>query len=70
MFRKRVETGEVKVIEETESTIGFGLRAAMQGVGFMPARTLIGTDLLQVRPDIQLISCPYTNERYPAMPPW
>ncbi len=70
MFRKSMESGELTVIEETESTIGFGLRAALQGVGFMPARTLIGTDLLQVRPDIKLIPCPYTNEQYPAIPPW
>jgi glutaconate CoA-transferase, subunit A len=70
MFRKKVEAKELEVIEETESTIGMGLRAALQGVGFMPARALIGTDLLQVRSDITTITCPYTNEEYPAIPPW
>lgn len=70
MFRKKAEAGELNVVEETESTIGFGLRAALQGVGFMPARSLLGTDLLKVRPDIQLVSCPYTGEVYPAIPPW
>lgn len=70
MFRKKVETGQLKVIEETESTIGLGIRAALQGVGFMPGRALIGTDIFKVRPDIKLIQCPYTGEKYPAIPAW
>lgn len=65
-----MESGELSVIEETESTIGMGIRAALQGVGFMTARALIGTDLLKVRRDIATITCPYTNEEYPAIPPW
>lgn len=70
MFRKKAEAGELNIIEETESTIGFGLRAALQGVAFMPARSLIGTDVLNVRPDIRTITCPYTGEEYPAIPAW
>lgn len=68
MFKARAEAGEVEVLEETESTLAYGLRAALQGVGFMPARALAGTDVLRVRPDIRLITCPYTGEAYPAMP--
>lgn len=67
-FREMVESGRVSVIEETESTMGFGLRAALQNVGFMPARTLIGTDIMDVRPDIKQVTCPYTGEEYPAIP--
>lgn len=70
MFRKKVEAGQVKVIEETESSIGSGIRAALQGVGFMPARALLGSDILKVRPDIKIVKCPYTGEEYPAMPAW
>lgn len=67
-FREMVESGRVSVIEETESTLGLGLRAALQDVGFMPARTLLGTDLMDVRPDIKRVTCPYTGEEYPAVP--
>lgn len=67
-FREMVESGRVSVIEETESTMGLGLRAALQNVGFMPARTLLGTDLMDVRPDIKRVTCPYTGEEYPAIP--
>jgi glutaconate CoA-transferase, subunit A len=70
MFRKMTETNELEVIEETESTIGMGLRAGLQGVGFMPARAIIGTDLLKVRQDLVTIRCPYTGEEYPAVPVW
>jgi glutaconate CoA-transferase, subunit A len=70
MFRKKAESGDLQVIEETETTIGFGLRAAMQRISFLPGRSLIGTDLLKVRPDIQVIKCPYTDAEYPALPAW
>lgn len=68
MYRSRAEGAEISWVEETASTLAFGLRAALQGTGFMPARSLMGTDLLRLRPDIQLIACPYTGEVYPAMP--
>lgn len=67
-FRKMVESGRVCVTEETESTMGLGFRAALQDVGFMPARTLIGTDFIDVRTDIKRVTCPYTGEEYPAIP--
>lgn len=67
-YRKGVERGGLKVIEETETTLGFGLRAALQGVDFMPSKTLLGTDILKVRPDIRVISSPFSEARYPAVP--
>jgi glutaconate CoA-transferase subunit A len=70
MFRKKAESSLLQVIEETESTIGIGLRAGLQGVGFMPARAILGTDLLKVRQDLVTITCPYTGEEYPAVPVW
>ena len=35
-----------RVIEETEATVAYGLRAARAGVDFLPARTFSGTDML------------------------
>ncbi len=67
-FRWAVETGTLEVVEETETTMGLGLRAALQGVGYMPGRTLIGTDIMNIRPDIAIVTCPYTGNRYPAIP--
>jgi glutaconate CoA-transferase subunit A len=68
MFKRRVEAGEVKVLEETESSIAFGLRTGLANVGFMPARSLFGTDFFKVREDIKVVECPYTGEKYTAFP--
>jgi glutaconate CoA-transferase subunit A len=34
----------------------------------MPARTFSGTDMLSVRPDLALVSSPYSADRYVAIP--
>ena len=36
MFTYYASRGEIQVIEETEASLAFGLRAQMAGVGFMP----------------------------------
>ena len=68
MFTKLATAGEVKVIEETEASIAFGLRATLAGVGFMPGQGWVETDLLKVRPDVQLVDDPYSDRRYAAFP--
>lgn len=68
MFRQKVENGEIKTIEETETTIAVGLRANLAGLAFLPARCLLGTDLLKIRSDIRMVTCPYTGELLPALP--
>lgn len=67
-FTKFAAAGKLNIIEESESTITFGLRATLANVSFSPARALIGTDLLKVRRDIKMVRCPYTGEKYPAIP--
>jgi glutaconate CoA-transferase subunit A len=56
------------VIEESENSLAFGLRAAMAGVNFMPGPGWIGTDLLRVRPDVKVIDDPYTGQPVVAFP--
>lgn len=68
MYRTAVEQGRVKVIEETEVTVAYGLRAARAGLDFMPARTFSGTDMLSVRPDLALVPSPYSDDIYVAIP--
>jgi glutaconate CoA-transferase subunit A len=38
MFTARATSGELQLIEETEASIAFGLRATLAGVGFMPGQ--------------------------------
>ncbi len=68
MFTARATSGELDLIEETEASIAFGLRATLAGVGFMPGQGWIGTDLLKVRPDVKVIDDPYTGQPVVAFP--
>jgi glutaconate CoA-transferase subunit A len=68
MFTQRATAGEVEVIEETEASLCFGLRATLAGVGFMPSQAWLGTDLPQVRPDVKTVQDPYSGQEYTAFP--
>lgn len=57
-----------RIIEETEGSIIQGLRASVSGLGFLPFHGTVGTDILPQRPDVKLVTCPYTGAEYPAWP--
>ena len=67
-FTQAVGEGRLQVVEETEASLAFGLRAALAGVGFMPSSAWQGTDLLRLRPDVPSIQDPYTGETLTAFP--
>ncbi len=68
MFTYHANNGLVDVVEETEASLAFGLRAQMAGVGFMPGRGWLGTDLPRLRPDVQTVIDPYSGEELMAFP--
>jgi len=68
MFTYMANRGEIEVVEETEASLAFGLRAAMAGVGFMPGRGWLGTDLPALRPDVRTVTDPYSGEELMAFP--
>lgn len=68
MFTYYANRGLIDVCEETEASIAFGLRAQMAGIGFMPGRGWIGTDLPKLRPDVKTIFDPYSGEELMAFP--
>lgn len=71
MFTQLATEGRLQVIEETEASLAMGIRAALSNVGFMPSRAWIGTDLPKLRPDVQMITDPYSGEylmAFPAIP--
>lgn len=68
MFTYRANRGEIDILEETEASLAFGLRAKMAGVGFMPGRGWLGTDLPRLRPDVKTIIDPYSGEELVAFP--
>ena len=68
MFTAAAQTGAIRVIEETEASLAFGIRARMAGVGFMPSTAWRGTDLPRLRPDVKTVVDPYSGEELMAFP--
>ena len=68
MFTAAVQSGRVTVMEESEASIACGLRATMAGVGFMPSRAWLGTEMFRARPDVRTITDPYTGRELTAFP--
>ena len=57
-YRKAVETGSVKISEESEASIALGLKCSYLKVPFMPLKGIIGTDFPKVRDDIKQFEDP------------
>jgi len=68
MFTEAANRGEICILEETEASFAMGIRAQMAGVGFMPSRAWIGTDLPRLRPDVKTVIDPYSGEELTAFP--
>jgi len=68
MFTYFANRGEIEILEETEASLALGLRAQMAGVGFVPGRAWIGTDLPKLRPDVKKVVDPYSGEELMAFP--
>lgn len=68
MFTYYANRGKIEIVEETEASLALGLRARAAGIGFMPGRGWLGTDLPQLRPDVRTIKDPYSAEELMAFP--
>jgi len=54
-----VRAGKVEVMEVDEGMFFLGLQAAAWRVPFLPTRAGLGSDVLTINPDIQLVRSPY-----------
>ena len=68
MFTQAGNRGDIEIVEESEASLGFGLRAAISEVGFLPGRGWLGTDMLKLRPDVRTVLDPYSGEELVAFP--
>lgn len=67
-FRRAVESGRIEVRDFSETAMVARLRAAAQGMPFLPIRTLFGSDLAKVnREQIRTFDCPFTGEKLQAI---
>lgn len=67
-FTSAAADGSIQIIEETEASLAFGIRATLAGVGFMPSIAWQETDLMKLRPDVKTIEDPYSGEVLTAFP--
>jgi glutaconate CoA-transferase subunit A len=66
-YRREVEQGRVEAREHACYTVIAGLRAAIQGVPFMPVAGMVGSDLLAAR-GFKTVADPYTGREVVAAP--
>ncbi|MDQ3780366.1 MAG: CoA transferase subunit A [Chloroflexota bacterium] len=66
-YRRAVEQGRVEAKEHACYTVIAGLRAAIQGVPFMPIAGMTGSDLLAAR-GFQTLADPYTQQAVVVIP--
>lgn len=59
MFTQAANQGKLDIVEETEGSLAFGIRAHLAGVSFMPGLGWSGTVLPRLRPDVKIIDDPY-----------
>ncbi len=64
MFTQAANMGDIGIIEESEASLSFGLRAMLAGVSFMPGLGWLGTDLPRLRPDVKTVEDPYHPGHY------
>ncbi|MFI5267883.1 MAG: CoA transferase subunit A [Chloroflexota bacterium] len=67
ILREEVESGRVRFEEWSHFAMGLRFRAAAMGVPFLPALTMLGSDLMQTT-DAKAIECPFTGETLAAIP--
>ena len=68
IFRAAVERGEVEVVDRDEAHCILGLRAAGQGLPFLPWLGGVGTDLPRTQPEMVEFADPITGRTLLAIP--
>jgi glutaconate CoA-transferase subunit A len=61
-FVEAIKRGAFEMRDATCPALLAGLTAGQKGVPFMPIRGLIGSDLMQVRPDWRVIANPFADD--------
>jgi glutaconate CoA-transferase subunit A len=67
-FREAAEAGAVRIWESDEGILYAGLRAAGQGLPFLPWKAGVGSSLPTVNPDLKVFKDPIGGEELLAVP--
>jgi glutaconate CoA-transferase subunit A len=66
-FGAAMKAGEIEMRDATCPAIHAGLMAAEKGIPFMPLRGILGSDLLKIRPEWQVIDNPLSKAHDPIV---
>jgi glutaconate CoA-transferase subunit A len=68
-FRKARQNGTIEAVELDEGMFLLGLRAAAQRLPFLPTRAGLGSDVLEINPQLRTVKSPYADgEELVAVP--
>jgi len=67
-FRRAAEKKEIEIVEHSELTAIDRFTAGSIGLTFLPSKSPLGTGLETYNKDFKDIYCPFTGERYAALP--
>jgi glutaconate CoA-transferase subunit A len=67
-MRHHVESGRVRFDEWSHMAMGLRFRAGAMGVPFLPMRSMLGSDVLQQRPEAREMDCPFTGDKLLLVP--
>jgi glutaconate CoA-transferase subunit A len=67
-YRRACESGTVEVRDNCCYTLVQQLRAAVEGLPFMPIRSMRGTGFLALHPEFRTMTCPFTGEELVLVP--
>jgi len=61
-FNRAIKEGRIEIKDSTCPVIHAGLQAAEKGIPFMPLRGILGSDLIDHRPDWKITNNPYDDD--------
>jgi glutaconate CoA-transferase subunit A len=67
-YRRACESGAVEVRDSCCYTLVQQLRAAIQGLPFLPIRSVRGTGFAEMHPEYRILNCPFTGEELLLVP--
>jgi len=68
-FRVARQTASIEAVELDEGMLQWGLYAAANRLPFLPTRAGLGSDVMELNPDLKLVKSPYADaEELVAMP--
>ncbi|KJV07760.1 CoA transferase subunit A [Methylocucumis oryzae] len=67
-YRRACEAGSVTIKDSCCYTLVQQLRAASQGLPFMPMRSVQGSDFMKLHPEFKTMLCPFTGDKLVLVP--